>query len=93
MKLKIASNGAWLNTDEQNDVHVYADKTHVEIAINDPTVYKGNGPCPLALSLEDGKATLQVAKDKDAKFYDIPLEVVDSRLRQLLADLQRDYAK
>lgn len=93
MKLSIAGNGAWLATDDKNDVHIYADKTHVEIATNDANVFADKGYCPLALSLENGKATLQVAHKKDVKHYDIPLEVVDVRLRKFLSELVADFAK
>lgn len=92
MKVAIISGGVWIASDDKNDVHFYSDKNRGEIAINDPSVYAG-GFCPLALGFEKDKATLQVANGKDAKHYDIPLEVVDRRLRKFLADLQADYAK
>lgn len=93
MKLAVAGGGVWLQTDAQNDVHFYADKVHGEIAINDPSVYKG-GLCPLALGFDGNKATLQVVEPgKEYKSYDIPLEVVNDRLRKFLADLKAEFAK
>ena len=93
MELRIASHGAWLRTDNENDVHVYVDQRHAEIAINDPSVVKQGQTCPLALSLETDKATLQVMENGTPKFYDIPLKNIAAHLRLFLMQLKASYAK
>lgn len=96
MIAKVAKEGVWIERAPQEDVHIHVDHgQRVVIALNDKHVYSGGSCCPLALSIEAEKATLQVREGPTSdgvKFYHVPLELVDDLLRKLLATVKGTVA-
>lgn len=92
MLAKVSKEGVWIERAPQEDVHIHADHgQRVVIAVNDKNVYCGGACCPIALSIEPAKATLQVREGSTSdsvKFYDVPMELVDHVLRTLLVTVK-----
>jgi len=70
--------------------------TLIRVTVKSPSTIRACTRVILVLSLWALKMIrphFKVGKDKDVKMYDIPVEVVDIRLRKFLEDLKADYAK